>query len=95
MTSKHRNARTNRPSVVSLLVADAALQIRYKGNKSTPKRNVKIGDAQIAGAALAYEADVLHNFDPDLLDNLFRAIVSIGWLPHILYLEVTTQSGIG
>ena len=49
-------------------VADAALQVRYKANKGNPKRNVKVADAQIVATAISYGADVLHTFDPPLLN---------------------------
>lgn len=53
---------------VSPPVADVALQVRYSANKDTPKRNIKIGDAQIIATAIAFGADVLHTFDPKLLN---------------------------
>lgn len=52
---------------VNPTVADTVLAVRFKGNRSTPKRNVKLGDAQIVGTAIVYGADVLHTFDPGLL----------------------------
>jgi predicted nucleic acid-binding protein len=60
-------------------VAKKVRVVRNRGINATPKRSIKIGDAQVIATALLYGADVLHTFDEPLL-RLSRSSIVDGLL---------------
>ena len=60
---------------VTIGMAQKAAEIRGKAAKAKEKRRLKTPDAIVIATALVYGADVLHSFDPHLVNLSGTAIV--------------------